>query len=344
MHTLQQIVMLLTMLIRDLGNPSRETMQQYQQDVIRILAGKTNIKAAATHYRYRAALKWHFQMQAAQMLHWFDEMGPYARPDDYPALIAQMSVTLEVLQFLDGGTDNIQENLEAELHAEFTPHVAATSKRDGLDSLPTDWRELMLEAVKDRPEHWIPLMLLNMTGIRPRELNDGIWLTYLASENQLKITIPGAKVTADRGQPERELNFELLNRPDLSQLMHLLNVHPGNKVRYRFPKRALGGLVARLSCRLFPDLAIPVSPILFRHQLSADLKVAGRERGEIARFLGHRSVRTQGRYGRKKSGRRGGILPAKVSATHPIRSESHIVSGPLEGANPVPAKGPGEPH
>lgn len=344
METLKQTMRRIARLIQNIGNPSLETMQQYRQDVARVLAGQTNIKAAASHYRYRAALKWYFQMHAGQLLNWFEEMGPHARPDDYPALATMLNVSLEVLQLLDGGTDSIQENLAAGLSTEFTPTEAATSKREGLDELPDDWRELMLEAVAHRPEHWIPLMILRLTGIRPRELHEGIGLAYFANDDLIIIRINGAKCTEDNGQPERELHFELANHQELSRLMHLLNVSPGKEINFHFPKRGLSNLIARLNRQLFPDVTIPVSPISFRHQFASDLKIAGRGRYEIATAMGHRSVRTQSGYGLRKSGHRGGVLPAKVVATHPIRSDSHIVSGPLDGAEPVRLKGPCGPH
>lgn len=166
----------------------------------------------------------------------------------------------------------------------------------------------------------------------PRCCDDTEWLGkvfgYQPDGNLLKVGIAGCKVREDRGQPLRVLEFEVEGRPELSRLMALLNVFTTSDVTYSFPKRSLTELIRKLSEKLFPECKIPPSPISFRHQFCANLKVEGHGRSEIARAMGHRSVTTQGKYGRRKNGRRGGCLPSQVSATHEIRSDSHIVSSP----------------
>jgi hypothetical protein len=240
------------------------------------------------------------------------------------------AISLNVLEMLDGGTDNIQDNLGAALQTEYVPSAPATSKRAGLCELPDDWCEQMLEEVKQHPAHWIPLSILMLTGLRPSELDNGITLSYEPDGNLLKIGIAGCKVRVDRGQPLRVLDFEVEGHPEVAQLMSLLNVFTSAEMTYSFPKRSLTELIRKLAEKLFPGLKISPSPISFRHQYCADLKLQGYSRSEIARAMGHRSVTTQGKYGLRKNGRRGGCLPSQISATHEIRSDSHIVSGPGE--------------
>lgn len=317
-------------LCANIENLSIETCHAYRQDASRVLSGQVNIQSVASHYRYRAALRWYFQMHAAQLLNWVDVADPHTAFMECPQFSTMVAISLNVLELLDGGTDNIQDNLCAELHTKFVPLSPATSKRDGLSELPDDWCEQMLEEVEQRPAHWIPLAILMLTGLRPRELENGVTLSYQPDGNLLKIGIAGCKVRIDQGQPLRVLDFEVEGHPEVTQLMKLLNVFTFAEVTYCFPKRSLTELVRKLADKRFPGLKISPTPISFRHQYCANLKVEGYSRSEIAQALGHRSVTTQGKYGRRKNGRRGGCLPTQISATHEIRSDSHIVSRPGE--------------
>lgn len=317
-------------LCASIGNPSQETARAYLQDTSRVLSGQVNIRTVASHYRYRAALRWYFQMHAAQLLNWIDSNDPGTAFLECPQFSTMVAVSLNVLELLDGGSDNIQDNLAADLHTQFVLSAPATSKRNGLCELPDDWCEQMLEEVEQHPAHWIPLTILMLTGLRPRELDNGVTLSYQPDGNLLKIGIAGCKVRVDRGQPLRVLDFEVDGHPEVLRLMKLLNVFTTVEVTYHFPKRSLTELVRKLAEKLFPGLKITPTPISFRHQYCANLKMQGNSRSEIARAMGHRSVTTQGKYGRRKNGRRGGCLPSHVSATHEIRSDCHIVSSPAE--------------
>lgn len=317
-------------LCANIGNPSIETSHAYLRDASRVLSGQVNIRTVASHYRYRAALRWYFQMHAAQLLNWIDTNDPGTTFLECPQFSTMVAISLNVLELLDGGTDNIQDNLGAALQSEFVPSAPATSKRDGLAELPDDWCEQMLEEVEQHPAHWIPLTILMLTGLRPRELENGVTLSYQPDGNLLRIGIAGCKVRVDRGQPLRVLDLGVDGHPEVAKLMSLLNIFTSAEMTYSFPKRSLTELVRKLADKRFHGLKITPTPISFRHQYCANLKVQGYSRSEIAQAMGHRSVTTQGKYGRRKNGRRGGCLPSQISATHEIRSDSHIVSGPGE--------------
>ena len=60
--------------------------------------------------------------------------------------------------------------------------------------------------------------------------------------------------------------------------------------------------------------------LLFRHQVSSDLKAAGVDKNGIAQVLGHASERTQGRYGKPSKGRAGGGIIIDAIASREVRT------------------------
>jgi hypothetical protein len=62
-----------------------------------------------------------------------------------------------------------------------------------------------------------------------------------------------------------------------------------------------------------------VSPYVFRHQLGADLKAANVNRELIAKVLGHLSDFSQSKYGRRRNGGRGSILPVAMKTSSTIK-------------------------
>ena len=92
-------------------------------------------------------------------------------------------------------------------------------------------------------------------------------------------------------------------------------------------QKTFAEVIAATGKQIFPRLRGRVSPYVFRHAFSSDLKSAGRDQAEIARALGHRVTRTQERYGRSAHGRGTTSLVA-THATQAIRSTHHAPVAP----------------
>lgn len=96
--------------------------------------------------------------------------------------------------------------------------------------------------------------------------------------------------------------------------------------RRRRVSNKLGKLICRPGKVAFPRLRSNLSPYLFRHALSSDLRASDHQfnRGDIASALGHQSERTQNQYGSPNTSR--GLNGSRVeqiihvSATSPVRT------------------------
>lgn len=337
MHTLRSLCFALEEAGVGITLPSDATQESYRRDLARLFTATTAIKSKQTYYRYRAALCWFLKTHAVELsklIRKADPSGGIAAPAELEAL---GTIVLDALAVIDPGTDQVQDSVAARRECPFEVQRSATSKRDGLKWLPRDWRFQMLEIVKDDNERWVALCILFGTGLRPSELEKGVTLTLRGNPLHLHIEIAGSKVTDDRGQEVRELCYLVDQCPDTPRLLERLALrNSGDTVRFAYPKQRLRALMRCIAGQLFRELPILPSPVSARHQFAADLKVANRSSDEIAQTMGHRSTRTQEKYGARRHGSRGGMIPARASALNPVRDKgvAHIVDGntPIAGA------------
>lgn len=184
------------------------------------------------------------------------------------------------------------------------------SKRKDLPGLPKDWKEQLLARL---PKYRLIYLVASITGCRPTEITKGI--VVIATRKCLECYIKGAKVSATKGQPLRALGYDY-GTPLVDALRDEAIRHGGEFTvtldEIKGP-RQFSNAMAAAGMRLWPNRKTRVTPYMLRHQLSSDLKAAGRGAIEIAGTLGHVVTKTQTAYGHHKSGR-GGVLPTSVQS------------------------------
>lgn len=198
------------------------------------------------------------------------------------------------------------------------------------------------------------IAVLILTGCRPSELADNLGVVVRAFErdgdNILVFEIFGAKL-ADanaeghgKGQERRWIEV-CCQSPESGWLFAHVSHHCDGQMlislaapvrsqmgialmpteRQRRVTNSLGKLIERLGRIAFPRLQHRLSPYVFRHALSSDLRSGGGRWSseEIAVMLGHQSTRTQSNYGsantsRGLAGNRAEQI-TQVSALSPVR-------------------------
>ncbi len=202
--------------------------------------------------------------------------------------------------------------------------VRARSKRHDLRYLVNDWQRLFIEESAKPPKFEWPIALLALTGLRPWELERGAELQRQGTHVVVKVQ--GAKVTADTGQPHREMML----RPDALPTGLLAAIDANGPVVVKVNADALRRYLYQLSVRLQSQLMrksarrrptrVIVSAYTFRHALADQLRDSGWDSDDIAQALGHCAAETQRQYGRRRR-RRGGFTPSSslsmVSASAP---------------------------
>ena len=178
------------------------------------------------------------------------------------------------------------------------------------------------------------IAVLMLTGCRPSELADDLGVVIRAFErdglDHLGFEISGAKLAeADaeghgKGQERRWIEV-CCQTPEAGWLFTHVSDHSGGQMliklaapfhsqtgmqlmpteRQRRVTNRLGKLTERLGRIAFPRLQHRLSPYVFRHALSSDLRSGGGRWSseEIATVLGHQSARTQSNYGSANTSR-----------------------------------------
>lgn len=190
------------------------------------------------------------------------------------------------------------------------------SKRPGLSQLPRDWRQKKAEYCSAKSIYADPIIVLILTGARPRELEMGV--TVHVTTTGIRIDIRGAKLTATSGQPLRKLSFK--NDNWMVQRLRTKAIAAGSAgVQISIKSaRALCTFVRHLSRHLFPTSKYIVSPYSFRHAFASDRKAEGVSVEELAEMLGHTSARSQRAYGVALQGKHPCAKVLEVSADRAI--------------------------
>jgi integrase len=179
------------------------------------------------------------------------------------------------------------------------------------------WRETLLSHIT--PVHKLAAAVVALTGARPSEVARGIKLRIQrhGTDDLLFITIPGTKITATAGQPERVLSIRT-DTPIASFLVACLRSSGLETLTISTCPANLCAAMIKAGRKAFPKLKETISPYTLRHAFASDLKAAGVGPEIIAAALGHRATETQQYYGYAicASGR----LPVEaVRASLPVR-------------------------
>lgn len=171
------------------------------------------------------------------------------------------------------------------------------TKRNILKHLPANWPDLLLlQCLEDDKaglvNYGLEIAFLTVSGSRVGEL----LMDTFADTNggQLVIQIQGEKVTEHSGQPSRRIHVDPGSSLAARLLYELAEEHGRVRPRRNLTAGAIREGVRRVGRRCFQRGDI--TPILFRHRMSALVKAEGWGRVVVACVMGHVSTRTQGRY------------------------------------------------
>ena len=189
------------------------------------------------------------------------------------------------------------------------------------------WQARVYEAATDaqRPA----VALLWATGCRPAEVGKGVDLVR-DDKGRLLVRIPGAKVREahSAGQPVRILLIDE-NTEAGKALAAVLGAEKKRTIQRKAER--LNKDFAAIRARIGGS----ASPYSMRHQVSADLKAdMGQDHAEeIAAALGHRSTRSQGRYGSVQQAKGSSAIKA-ARATYPVRDRRSAPEKAVEDRGP----------
>lgn len=171
------------------------------------------------------------------------------------------------------------------------------SKRTTLPRMA--WQRIAYDAATkvQRPA----VLILWATGCRPAEIERGVTVRR-ADDGRLFVDIPGAKVTAQTGQPHRTIAIDPESEPGRILSM-MLGQRKGANVSRKAKRIAADFVDIRERSGLHS-----VSAYSYRHQAASDMKARQDDPTKIAQALGHASERTQARYGSAGKGSTGGAI------------------------------------
>lgn len=274
----------------------------------------------------RAALIWHFKQHAKNLLKEQDDLQRIKpRPNSWILTTGKLDQVLKMIDVL--------ERLDCDELLALTGEQprAKQSKKKALAKMPRDWKKQIVDRGMSSPLYKMPLALTAAMGCRPAELLKGI--TLRIDGESIVGRCLGAKVTANSGQPWREMTFAegvlpVETRGEIERA--------GGELVVRISKTAnFKAHLTRLSKSLWPDKPT-MTAYAFRHFFTETLREAGWDSAEIGGALGHVVANTQAHYGRKtRSGTR--IPPASPTVLKGIRTALPVRAQDLSGLAPLTA-------
>jgi integrase len=223
-----------------------------------------------------------------------------------------------------GKTEELTRRAEIELQVP-PPALRPTgrsSTKHRLQGLPVDWRAQIFAALP--PAHRLPYAVQALAGARTAELAKGVKVHLY--EGGIEITIAGAKLHKQNGQPLRQV--VILNRPDDPVFVALFDAAQKTapeplQVAITTHIETYRKAIRNVGLRRFDrgrGTSKYITPYMVRHQFASDLKAAGLEPVLVAEALGHRSSRTQEIYGYKGLGQGGQGQDVEARASEPVRT------------------------
>jgi hypothetical protein len=210
------------------------------------------------------------------------------------------------------------------------PHQRSAPRKSKRKTLPKgdDWQKRAWEAATAAMR---PALACGWVGARPNEIELGVALDRFRAQDGdvVRVVIRGAKITNHSGQPERVLWIRAASPEGQALLSAIPPGEAGTEVR-RGAKR----ISLDWSQRIRPRLGGKPSAYSLRHQFAANLKAQGFDPIQIAKALGHLSVKSQKRYGSASQGQGGGVGLVAADATREVHTgpEADLVTDydPLE--------------
>jgi len=211
------------------------------------------------------------------------------------------------------------------------PEKPRRSKRSTLPRMR--WQRVAFDAATKGQRAAVAVMWA--TGCRPAEIERGV--TIRRDGDALVIEIPGAKVTAGKGQPIRRIAVD-----PASEVGRIIAMMLGNRQGARVQRKAKRIAADFVDIRRRSGLGA-ISAYSFRHQSASDMKGRGDDPVKIAEALGHASTRTQSRYGSPSKGHKGGpIIGAEATREVRIGRDPAAAPATSEGLTSMPGRRPWE--
>ena len=205
-----------------------------------------------------------------------------------------------------------------------------SSTKHRLQGLPVDWRAQIFTALP--AAHGLPFAVQAIAGARTAELAKGVKVHLC--EGGIEITIAGAKLHKQNGQPLRQVVIR--NRPDDPAFTALLDASQKAapeplSVAITTHIETYRKAIRNAGLRLFGrgrGTSKYITPYMVRHQFASDLKAAEMEPVLVAEALGHRSSRTQELYGYKGLGQGQKGQDVEARASEPVRTHPKHTPNP----------------
>ena len=181
------------------------------------------------------------------------------------------------------------------------PEVRSAPRKSKRKTLPKseDWRQVALDAaIKPAKD---AVAVIAAFGVRPAEIEEGVTVAYTKTKAGKAVfiaRIKGAKTTENTGLGVRWITID----PDSSGGKMLMSRFLGltsHRLEVKRPARRIAKDFAKI--REASGLK-NISAYSMRHALCADMKAEGFSEENIAKVMGHISVRSQNRYGSKQQG------------------------------------------
>ncbi len=224
--------------------------------------------------------------------------------------------------------------------------VSIKSKQQLVPKLGKNWRAEIFEAMKPKKQTRRPVSMvlqatavLWATGCRPSEIEKGVEVSLDNETGNLTLLVTGAKtgkstngqMESDRGIKFRWITLQRDMTPATELLAELIE-KAGKSITVKYDSNGLGNKISDRGFELFNKKG--VSPYCFRHAMGCDLKSCDlMDDVERSQVMGHLSVESLSKYGRRRRGGKGArpILSVKTS---------EMPHGTLTHTPPVPTAAP----
>ena len=350
---------------------SDESKEQYRKVGARLEASRSQQgepidlsayhSSKSTYYAYRAALRFHAAEQAKIAAYEYEKARKagdvlkkaeaYQRMLSYAADLKQhpkdaLAGLPDKKMVALGLVDAKQESACAGVKKKVTKDTTKLKDTNKINKMFPQWKELVWGRLTSIQSPWLDqTAIASLTGCRPVELIRGV--TVENKGDRIVITIPGAKVRENSGQPWRRFTIKNDGSAEWLHLANRVSAGTSQELKAHASEDAFSDALFRAGEQVMPK-APRMTGYVYRHSLASDMKADGAGRVEIAMALGHAVTKTQDTYGRATGGK-SGMRSMKIEAarevkithdtryTDPTPTPSHIAPTAPPSAPPASA-------
>jgi len=306
--------------------PSKTTINQYKNDVDRMDKNNQNPQTLATtkntFYKYRAGWSYIKVRQANKLK---IDISNTENNTEKVFLIKKLKTVIDQIKLFepDPNNDNFKLFEQGKYSSkwqeikEFSPK----SKSKKYQKITRTQLDKYFDHVVNKKSKYVDsIAILSVSGCRPSELEDGIFIT-LNDDNSIKITIESKKTHKGKyGQQFRSFNV----KDDTKEFNYMVNQIRNNKDDSLFVQvksaKNLGSQMQKYSKQAFSRMKIAISPYTFRHQFGRKVKSCT-NKINVAIALGHSNDKSQ-RYYANASNNTGGFSIDQIEGTRDVKEIS----------------------